>query len=104
MSDVCQFIRDHVAECSEGTVLFMLHRLRRYFSYPLAKRDGWSADFMHWCCTCVETVLACDWLFVSSFSLDDMFTSNPSSSFSVGNPMCGSLYDIPLMCLLLLSE
>ena len=32
-----------------------------------AKRDGYPADFMHSCCTCVETLLACDWLFVSSF-------------------------------------
>ena len=30
------------------------------------------------------TVLACNWLFVSSFSLD-VFTSDPPLSFSAGN-------------------
>ena len=42
-------------------------------------------------------MLACDWLFVSSFCLDDVFTSDPPLSFSAGNQMCGSLYDTPLM-------
>ena len=46
----------------------------------------------------------CDWLFVSSFWLDDVFTSDPPFSFSAGNQMCGSLYDIPLMWMLLLRE
>ena len=32
-----------------------------------SKSDGWPSDFMHQCRTCVETLLACDWLFVSSF-------------------------------------
>ena len=42
----------------------------------------------------METLLACDWLFVSSFLLDDVFTSDPLLSFSAGNQICGSLYDI----------
>ena len=45
----------------------------------------------------METLLACDWLFVSSFRLDDVFTSDPPLSFSAGNQMYGSLYDILLM-------
>ena len=49
------------------------------------RHDGWSADFMHRCRTCVETVLVCDWLFVSSFRLDYVFTSDPPLSFSAGN-------------------
>ena len=44
-----------------------------------------------------ETLLACDWLFVSSFLYDGVFTSDPSLIFNAGNQMCGSLYDILLM-------
>ena len=64
----------YAVECSERIVLSCLEpvslcwrRFGRYFSQHLAKSDGWSADFMHWCRTCVETVLTCDWLFVSLF-------------------------------------
>ena len=32
----------------------------------MARSDVWPPDFMYQCWTCVETLLACEWLFVSS--------------------------------------
>ena len=34
MNDVCRFSRDHVEECSEGTVLSCWRRFGRYFRWP----------------------------------------------------------------------
>ena len=76
MDGVCRFSRDHVVECSERTVLSCLEpvclywrHFGRYFSYHLARSDGWPA-WKH----CL-LVIGC--LFLHSDWMMCVFTSDP---------------------------
>ena len=101
INDVCRFSRDHVVECSERTVLSCLEpvclcwrRFGRYFSHHLAKSDGWPADL----CTSVGPAWKHGLLVIGGLFLhSDWMMCLLPLSFSAGNQMCGSLYDIPLM-------